>query len=80
MSIEAEAIREAKAQVISSNGEKRASKKLKLAADILSQSPMGMQLRCLQTLSQIAEEKTSTIVYPIPMNILYALWVKFDGN
>jgi len=72
MSIEAEAIREAKAQVIASNGEKKASRKLKKAADVLSQTPMGMQLRCLQTLSQIAEEKSSTIIYPIPMNMLYA--------
>ena len=73
MSIEAEAIREAKAQVIASNGEKKASFKLKEAADVLCQSSMGIQLRSLQTLSQIAEEKPSTIIYPIPMNLFYAL-------
>ena len=67
MTIEAEAIREAKAQVIYSNGEKNASKCLKNAADILDQSPLGIHLRYMQTLSQIAQEKNSTILFPLPI-------------
>ena len=68
MSTEAEATRGAKAQIIASKGEKKASYALKQAADVLSQSQIGLQLRYLQTVSQIAEENNSTIIYPIPLN------------
>lgn len=65
MAAEAEAAREARAKVIAAEGEQRASKALKQAADIMMDSPAALQLRYLQTLSSIAGEKNSTIVFPV---------------
>lgn len=62
---QAEAERERRAKVIHAEGELQASKKLAEAAEILSEHPASMQLRYLQTLTQIAGEKNSTIVFPI---------------
>lgn len=70
MAAEAEASREARAKVIAAEGEMKASRALKEAADIMSESPASMQLRYLQTLNSIASEKNSTIVFPLPMDIL----------
>ncbi|CAG0905014.1 unnamed protein product [Cyprideis torosa] len=70
MAAEAEASREAKAKVIAAEGELNASKSLKKAADIIAQSPAAIQLRYLQTLNTIASEKNSTIVFPLPMELL----------
>lgn len=70
MAAEAEASREAKAKIIAAEGEKDASKALKEAADMINQSAGALQLRYLQTLQTIASEKNSTIVFPIPMNLL----------
>jgi regulator of protease activity HflC (stomatin/prohibitin superfamily) len=67
---QAEAERERRAKIIHAEGEKQASQKLLEAAQILSQDPQALQLRYLQTLSNIAEEKNSTIVFPIPMEML----------
>lgn len=67
---QAEAERERRAKVIHADGELQASKKLLEAAQILSQQPQALQLRYLQTLSNIAEEKNSTIVFPIPIELL----------
>jgi len=72
MAAEAEATREAKAKVIAAEGEQKASMALKEAADVISQSPAALQLRYLQTLSTIATEKNSTIIFPLPMDILGA--------
>jgi regulator of protease activity HflC (stomatin/prohibitin superfamily) len=58
--------------VIHADGELQASKKLLEAAQILSQQPQALQLRYLQTLSNIAEEKNSTIVFPLPIELLSA--------
>lgn len=69
---QAEAERERRAKVIHADGELQASQKLFEAAKILSQEPQAIQLRYLQTLSNIAEERNSTIVFPIPMEILKA--------
>lgn len=69
---QAEAERERRAKVIHADGELQASKKLLEAAQILSQEPQALQLRYLQTLSNIAEEKNSTIVFPLPMEFLRA--------
>ena len=69
MATEAEASREARAKVISAEGDKKAAHALKEAADILNQSPVALQLRYLQTLSTIAAEKNSTIIFPIPMDM-----------
>jgi erythrocyte band 7 integral membrane protein len=57
-------------QVIAADGEMKASRSLKEAADIIGQSPSALQLRYLQTLSHIAAEKNSTIVFPLPIEML----------
>ena len=70
---QAEAERERRAKVIHAEGEFQASEKLLQAADILSKNPQSMQLRYLQTLTEIAGDKTSTIAFPIPMDLLKPL-------
>jgi regulator of protease activity HflC (stomatin/prohibitin superfamily) len=66
---QAEAERERRAKVIHAEGELQASEKLLQAAQMLAQQPQAMQLRYLQTLTQIANDKTSTIVFPVPGNL-----------
>jgi regulator of protease activity HflC (stomatin/prohibitin superfamily) len=66
---QAEAERERRAKIIHADGEMQASQKLYEAAKILAQEPQALQLRYLQTLSNIAEEKNSTIVFPIPIEL-----------
>lgn len=73
---QAEAERERRAKIIHADGELLASKKLLEAAQVLAQEPQSMQLRYLQTLSNIGEEKNTTIVFPIPMDILSAFMKK----
>jgi len=70
---QAEAERERRAKVIHAEGELQASEKLLQAAQMLSQRAEAMQLRYLQTLTQIAGDKASTIVFPVPMDLLDAL-------
>jgi len=70
MARQAEAERERRAKIIAAEGELQASEKLAKAADILAQSPASLQLRYLQTLTEIAVEKNSTIVFPLPMDLL----------
>ena len=70
MASEAEATREAKAKVIASEGEQKASYALKEAADIINQSPTAIQLRYLQTLSDISTDKNSTIIFPVPIEFM----------
>jgi regulator of protease activity HflC (stomatin/prohibitin superfamily) len=70
---QAEAERERRAKVIHAEGELQASEKLLQAGQMLSQRAEAMQLRYLQTLTQIAGDKSSTIVFPIPMDLLQAL-------
>jgi regulator of protease activity HflC (stomatin/prohibitin superfamily) len=70
---QAEAERERRAKVIHAEGEFQAAEKLLLAADILSKNPQSMQLRYLQTLTEIAGDKTSTIAFPIPMDLIKPL-------
>ena len=67
---QAEAERERRAKVIHAEGELQASEKLLQAAEMLSKKSEAMQLRYLQTLTQIAGDKASTIVFPVPMDIL----------
>lgn len=67
---QAEAERERRAKVIHADGEFQASQKLLDAAKVLAQEPQALQLRYLQTLSNISEEKNSTIVFPIPIELL----------
>ncbi|ESN95760.1 hypothetical protein HELRODRAFT_86412, partial [Helobdella robusta] len=72
MATEAEAQREARAKVIAAEGEKKASHALKEAADVINQSANALQLRYLQTLTQISAEKNSTIIFPLPVDLLNA--------
>jgi len=73
---QAEAERVRRAKIIHAEGEMQASGKLLEAAQILSAKPQALQLRYLQTLTEIATEKTNTIVFPIPMDILESLMDK----
>eukprot|EP00918_Siedleckia_nematoides_P092944 GHVU01203990.1.p1 GENE.GHVU01203990.1~~GHVU01203990.1.p1 ORF type:complete len:289 (+),score=39.36 GHVU01203990.1:141-1007(+) len=76
MAAEAEASREARAKVIAAEGEHKASRALKEAADIISEGPGALQLRYLQTLTQISAEKNSTIIFPLPIDMLGGLMNK----
>ena len=66
---QAEAERERRAKVINSKGELEASQNLLEAANVLSQNPQGIQLRYLQTLSDISSDKTNTVVFPFPTDL-----------
>merc|ERR1719495_1037674 len=70
MAAEAEAARDARAKVINSEGEQKSAKALKEASDIMAQSPAALQLRYLQSLHSISAEKNSTIIFPLPMELL----------
>ena len=70
---QAEAERERRAKIIHAEGELQASEKLLQAAQMLSRQPQAMQLRYLQTLGNIAGDKSSTIVFPIPVDLLSAM-------
>ena len=70
---QAEAERERRAKVIHAEGELQASEKLMQAAEMLSRQPQSMQLRYLQTLASIAGDKASTIVFPLPIDLLTGL-------
>ena len=70
---QAEAERERRAKVIHAEGELQASEKLMQAAEMLGRQPGAMQLRYMQTLSNIAGDKNSTIVFPLPMELLLGL-------
>lgn len=69
---QAEAERERRAKVIHAEGELQASEKLQQAAAVLAQQPAAMQLRYMQTLSNIAGDKSSTIIFPMPLDFLTA--------
>jgi regulator of protease activity HflC (stomatin/prohibitin superfamily) len=70
---QAEAERERRAKVIHAEGELQASEKLLQAAQVLSQNSQSMQLRYMQTLTEIAGDKNSTIVFPVPMELVKPL-------
>lgn len=67
---QAEAERERRAKVIHAEGELQAATKISQASDIIGRNPVGIQLRYLQTLTEIATEKNSTILFPIPMDLI----------
>ncbi|MCX7973614.1 MAG: slipin family protein [Candidatus Aminicenantes bacterium] len=69
---QAEAERERRAKIIHADGEFQAAEKLTQAATILSQTPTALQLRFLGTLTEIASEKNSTIIFPLPIELLRA--------
>ncbi|XP_045125860.1 band 7 protein AGAP004871-like isoform X12 [Portunus trituberculatus] len=70
MAAEAEAAREARAKVIAAEGEQRASRALKEAAEVINESPAALQLRYLQTLNTVSAEKNSTIIFPVPIDFI----------
>lgn len=77
---QAEAERERRAKIIHAEGELQASVKLREAADEISKQPAAIQLRFLQTLTEIATEKNSTIVFPVPIDLLSAFMPKQIEN
>merc|ERR1712184_69483 len=70
MAAEAEAAREARAKVIAAEGEQKASKALREASMVMAESSSALQLRYLQTLNSISAEKNSTIIFPLPMEMI----------
>jgi regulator of protease activity HflC (stomatin/prohibitin superfamily) len=76
---QAEAERERRAKVIHAEGELQASSKLLESAQTLSKQPESLQLRYLQTLTEIASDKTHTIVFPLPMDMLKSLLGKLPN-
>jgi regulator of protease activity HflC (stomatin/prohibitin superfamily) len=77
---QAEAERERRAKVIHAEGELQASHKLAEAAEILARQPQALQLRYLETLTVIAADKNSTIVFPLPLDILGPLLQAFTDR
>ncbi len=77
---QAEAERERRAKVIHAEGELQASYKLAEAAEVLGRQPQALQLRYLETLTVIANDKNSTIVFPLPMEVLGPLLKRFGGG
>ena len=67
MAAEAEASREARAKVIAAEGEQNAALAYAEAADVMAEEPGALQLRYLQTLNTISAEKSSTIIFPLPL-------------
>ena len=80
MAREAEAERERRAKVINARGEMQASSELRQAADELSKSPASLQLRYLQTLLELGADQNSTVVFPLPMDVLAPLIRQGHGN
>ncbi len=78
MAAQAEAERERRAKIIHAEGEMQASAKLTEAASIIGQEPAAIQLRYLQTLTEIATEKNSTIIFPLPIELLKAFGLKVE--
>jgi hypothetical protein len=70
MARQAEAERERRAKIINADGELQASERLAEAGRVMSETPATLQLRFLQTLSEVATEKNSTIVFPVPIDLL----------
>lgn len=80
MAAEAEATREARAKVIAAEGEHKASRALREASEVIVSSPAALQLRYLQTLTQISAEKNSTIIFPIPIDMLSGMMRNKKGD
>ena len=71
MAKQAEAEREKRAKIIHAAGEYEASEKLSQAANVIATEPIAITLRYLQTLTEIASEKNSTIIFPLPIEMLH---------
>ena len=75
---QAEAERERRAKIIHAEGEFTAADKLAMAAEVMQRQPAALQLRYLQTLVEIGTEKNTTIVFPLPLDILSSLGRALD--
>lgn len=76
MARQAEAERERRAKIVHAEGEYAAAQRLADAANLMATEPVSIQLRYLQTLAEISQEKNSTIIFPVPVNILEGLFEK----
>jgi regulator of protease activity HflC (stomatin/prohibitin superfamily) len=77
---QAEAERERRAKVIHAEGELQASEKLRAAADVLKQSPASLQLRYLQTLTEVGNTPSATVVFPFPVDFAEFFTVEIGGT
>ena len=77
---QAEAERERRAKIIAATGEFQASAKLAEAAAVLNREPVAITLRYLQTLIEIGTEKNTTVVFPLPIDLLGAMGLKFAAG
>ena len=75
---QAEAERERRAKVIHADGEFQASEKLAAAAAVIGKTPVGIQLRFLQTLGEVATEKNSTTIFPVPIDLFAPFLKKYE--
>lgn len=66
--------------MIAAEGEQKASRALKEAADVMAESPAAIQLRYLQTLNTISAEKNSTIIFPLPIDLMQAFFKRGGGG
>jgi hypothetical protein len=80
MARQAEAERERRAKIINSEGEFQAAQKLTDAADIISTNPASLQLRYLQTLLEIGSNQNTTVVFPLPMDVIEPFLGRADHN
>jgi regulator of protease activity HflC (stomatin/prohibitin superfamily) len=76
MAKQAEAEREKRAKIIHADGEFQAAEKLAQAASVISREPVAIQLRYLQTLTEIGVEKNTTVIFPVPIDIIEAFYKK----
>lgn len=79
MARQAEAERERRSRVINAEGEYQAATKLQMAAEIINQYPVALQLRFLQTLAEVASENNSTTIFPVPID-LFTPFIKKEGT
>ncbi|MCP4686279.1 MAG: slipin family protein [bacterium] len=80
MAKQAEAERERRSKVIHADGEFQASQKLADAATVIASAPSAMQLRFLQTLTEVAAEKNSTLIFPVPIDLMQTISNYFESN
>jgi regulator of protease activity HflC (stomatin/prohibitin superfamily) len=80
MAKQAEAEREKRAKIVHAEGEFNAAQKLSDAAKLMAENPVSIQLRYLQTLTEISVEKNSTIIFPVPMDIMEGLSSLVSGG
>jgi regulator of protease activity HflC (stomatin/prohibitin superfamily) len=80
MARQAEAEREKRAKIIHAEGEFQASRQLAEAAEVIARNPVTLQLRYLQTVSEISSEQNSTIIFPLPIEMLRAMGRAGEGG